>query len=200
MKGLDSFKPLKEAFRMLTDLPETEWKWFLPFLEIRELRKNQHWIKAGDSGNTIGFIVSGLMRVYYQTSSGDEFTRNFRAENQFVAAYAAALSGGDAEVFVQALEPTAIITFPYDKFHTGFSRHPSWAEIGRKMTEFQYLARATREYELLCFSADERYRSFLRRFNSIRNRLNQTHIASYLGITPVSLSRLKVQLRSSKKN
>ena len=190
--------PLKAAFNRLSPLPEAEWALFAKGLSIKRLSKGQAWIQAGQSGDEIAYVLEGLLRVYYLLPNGAEFIRSFRPEGQFSASYSAALTRSVSEFTIEAIEDTKLVVFSYQHFAQGFTRHLCWQEIGRKISEALYIVFQKREYELLCLSAEDRYRSFREEFRLLTNRLSQAQVASYLGITPVSLSRLLGKKRQRK--
>ncbi len=181
---------LQEYFKSLSALPDSEWRVFETQIIRRTVAKGDHWLKIGDSSDVHAFINQGLLRTYYLTSEGTEFTRNFRCEGQLAGSYSATLTGNRSNVGVEALEDTVIEAFRYEDFASGYKRHPSWQEIGRKIAEAQYISYEKRSYELICLDAEERHERFRNELSHLSNRLTQTQIASYLGITPVSLSRL----------
>ncbi len=195
MKPTEKFRPLRERFDALSRLPDSEWEWFAPHVSEKKLARGEVWLHQRGPSDTIGFIERGLTRTFFLMLDGGEYTRNFRYDGQFVAPYSATLSGAPSNVSIEALESTTLFTFPHADFTKGYSRHASWDVIARKLAEAQYIARAKREYELLCLDAAERLASFREDYGAIAGRLSQTHIASYLGITPVSLSRLTARGR-----
>lgn len=181
---------LRQAFERLVKIPDSEWALFEKDIFVQNLKKGDLWIAAGEPANNVSFIHQGLVRVYYILQDGSEFTRNFRREGEFMASYAATLIEKKSEFNIVAIENTQLISFPYKSFSKSFSRHCCWQEFARRLVEELYITYQRREYELLCMSAGERYENFQREFQPILNRVSQAVIANYLGITPVSLSRL----------
>lgn len=189
--------PLKKYLSAIHPIPQSEWNALASVVKKQTLSKGQNWVTAGGDGSDLGFVTSGLLRIYYTTYEGAELTRNFRAETELVGANSAALAGAPSDVSIQALEPTTLLTFPYRFIEKAFSRHACWQVIWQKISKAQYIAREKREYELLCLDARARYERFMAESKHLAGRLNQTHIASFLGITPVSLSRLRRKARAA---
>jgi hypothetical protein len=97
---------------------------------------------------------------------------------------------------MEALEPTRLVCFDFQKLAQLFHRHPCWQEFGRVMAERYLITRERREYEFMALSATERWNLFRSEHGKLLGRVQAYHIAAYLGITPVALSRLQKQARS----
>jgi CRP-like cAMP-binding protein len=152
--------------------------------------------RAGDRSDRIAFIGQGLVRLYYTGTDGAERAHGFRAENQLVCAYSAALRGEPAQVSIQALEPCALLVAPRVALDRLCAGHRCWRELVRRLTEQLYLQQERRQRELLLDDATTRYRSFLTEHAELAGRLTQRQIASYVGVTPVALSRIRARLIS----
>jgi CRP-like cAMP-binding protein len=193
VESQSNFKHVLQRFSLI---PESEWAYFSEFLSDRFLKKGQKFISAGDPSVELAFVVKGLFRVYYTTHQGAEFIRNFHAENDFMGPYSTALINKPSNVDIEALEDSHIVIFRFNHIRTLYGRHSCWQEIGRKVAEGHYISREKREFELLCYDAKKRHDCFLEDFGKIKKRLSQAHIAGYLGITPVSFSRLLKEERN----
>jgi len=146
---------------------------------------------------TIGIVMSGILRLYYVDADGDEYSKSFCAEDSFVAAYSALLLQQASRLFIQALEDTRLLIADYAVFRSLSTQHPCWQTLNCKVAEFLFIKKEKRESALLLDDATTRYLSFQAEYPGLETRLKQHHIASYLGITPVTLSRIRAQLRSS---
>lgn len=185
------YPELYARFRKLADIPAEEWLRLESLLRPRRLKKGELFIEAGGDARGFGIILSGLTRVYYTDSKGVEATRAFRGAFDVVGAFSELLLGGPSRVSVQALEDTELLAGNYDAFARLYPRHAAWQELGRKLAERLYITKEKREFEFLRLSATERYEAFCRENPGLAERVPQYHIASYLGITPVALSRIK---------
>jgi CRP-like cAMP-binding protein len=92
---------------------------------------------------------------------------------------------------IEALEDSHILTFNYGQWKSLYDHHSCWSKVLLAILEKGYIKKEAREREFLLFSAEERYRSFLDEYPHLENRIKQHQIASYLGITPVALSRIR---------
>ena len=98
---------------------------------------------------------------------------------------------------VEALVPSTLITLSRTVSQQLFDRHHGWERVGRRIAELQFIERELREHELLCLTPLQRYEKFRRERPQLLNIIPQYLIASYLGITPVSLSRIRARVVKS---
>jgi len=185
---LDEVRKALNAFS-----PVTKKAWEELSLRYRErlVRADELFIREGDAPSDIAFIVSGLFRVYYLADSLDERVMVFRAEGELLAAYSAFLENTPARYSAQALEDSRLLCISLKDFVELGARHPCLQAVEAKYVRMLYLEKEKREIELLSKDAANRYELFLERYPKISGRLRQYHIAAYLGITPVALSRIR---------
>jgi len=172
-------------------VPLSERDRLLPLLKRRTLAKGDYFVRAGERTRTIGFTQVGLLRHYYISADGRDFTRAFHQEGQFVASMTAFLSGEPSYYFIQALEETNLLTLECDDWALLQDSHPVWSTINKRILEGAVLRGEKREQSLILDDAETRYRAFLQEFKGIEMRVKQHDIASYLGITPVFLSKIR---------
>ena len=185
-----AFSLLRKYFEERSPIPDSEWTAFAPGLLYKSVGKGKRWQEIGDSASGVGYVISGLFRAFYITLDGSDSTRYFRTGHSLIGAYSEALSGTPSNIAIEALDDSELVVFQYENFKKGYGRHPCWDVIARKVAEAHYIAYEKRGYQLLCLDAEERYRQFRADFPELAKILTQTQIASYLGITPVSLSRI----------
>lgn len=190
---------LDKAARGATlELPAAEWKRFESLLRPAKLKKGELFIRPGEPARRFALILSGLMRFYYLDRAGRESTKAFRGPFEIAAPYAEMLLGQVSRSHIEALEAAELLVVEYKDFRALYDRHPCWQEVGRLMAEQHFLAKEKREFEFLQLPAAERYLAFRREQPELLARLPQYQIASYLGITPVALSRIVSQLRRAR--
>ena len=151
--------------------------------------------REGERYEKVTFIQKGLVKKYYLTNEGKEFIKEFTWEGQITTPYASLLQNIPATYSMETLEDTEILSINYATIRDLIETKPNWTKLGKALADFHFLNREIREMELLKNSAAERYEIFKRRFPHLLGRLKKQDIASYLGITPVSLSRLESQGR-----
>ncbi len=163
----------------------------LSHCRIRSLKRGEHLLRGGERATTAGLLVRGLLREYFLLERGVERTKAFILEGQSTGSLADLLSGQGSRAYIVAEEPSRLVTVPFDHMLTLSETFPAWRIYGERLLQQLFLKKAEREFELLGLDATARYRVFLQKFPSLRARLADRHIASYLGITPVHLSRLR---------
>jgi len=186
---------LVQAIRSFAHLPDSE-------AEVLRLAISEKHLEPGKanrtmSPQTIGFVISGLLRAYYLDAQGRERTKAFWPAGQLVYSLGAtqAHPGKTDDVLddwtVEAIEPTHLFTLSLERLEKLYEGHPSWNHVGRVFWQHAYREKLSREREFLLLSATARYQEFTRTHPGLEARIPQFMIASYLGITPVALSRLR---------
>jgi CRP-like cAMP-binding protein len=132
-----------------------------------------------------------------KTARGKRVVRGFGGPGSVVGAYASLLTREPSHLRVEALEPTRLFVWPWSETESLYARHVCWQIVGRRIAEANLLEREQRAHQLLTASATERYRRFCETHRELMPRLRDYDIASYLGITPVSLSRLRARNASA---
>jgi len=180
----------------LTAIPDYEIQPVVSLFQPLDLRKNEHFVEAGQTSTTLAFVVHGVMRLYYISEAGEEFTKEFCGENEFVAAYSALLLSKPSRLYIQALEDTKLLIVPFRHYQSLTEGRLCWEIINRKLVEALFIKKEWRVSSLLLEDAQTRYLNFLAENPGLESRVKQHHIASYLAITPVSLSRIRAHLKA----
>ncbi|MGB0721885.1 MAG: Crp/Fnr family transcriptional regulator [Gammaproteobacteria bacterium] len=166
-----------------------------PHCMARAFARDQMLHRAGDVPTHIFFIRSGLVRFHYISADGREHNKSFAWEDQFAGAAHSAQNPEPARFFIQALEPVEAIAVDLAALTRLYESTPAWSELGRRHLESLAARKTRREAAFLLDSAEQRYRDFLRETPSLAERLPLYHVASYLGITDVALSRIRRRMR-----
>lgn len=182
---------LIEQFVLVTD---DEWLMMQSLLSERTIRKHDCMIREGVAGRELGYILEGDMRHYY-THAEEQRTTYFYFENSFVGPYMSCVTGQPSRLTIEALTDTKLLVFPYQGFKDLFDKSHTWERFGRRLAEYLAIGLEDRMVGLLTLTPEERYRQLLGSSKKkILERIPQQHIANYLGITPVSLSRIRKRL------
>ena len=187
---------LHKVLAKIVDLPELEWHYFADRIKPRDFDKGDLLVSTGAPASEFFFLASGLVRLFYTTDEGKEFNKSFCLANDFVGAYSAAALNLPSRFSIQALEPTQTLLIPAVLLNELFERHHAWERLGRKLAENLAIKKEFREAALLLDAAETRYQNFLEEYPGLYQRIPQYHIASYLGITDVALSRIRKRLRA----
>jgi CRP-like cAMP-binding protein len=155
----------------------------------------EHLHRAGTLANQVFFICSGLVRFYYVTEDGREHNKSFAMEHQFAGALQRSTHPEPSRFYIQALEPTTTLAISLVGLRHLFATSLVWANVGRLYMETVAVRKARREGEFLLDSAAARYERFLAEEPGLAKRLPLYHVASYLGITDVALSRIRRRMK-----
>lgn len=183
----------RAQLRALAPLTDEELAPVIETLRARTLPVGAAFLAAGDEATHAGLIREGLLREYYLLPDGSERTRAFGVPGDFAGSLSDLLRGGKARTHVVAERPARVLTVPWALLLPRLERG-GWRTLIAGITRRLYLAKSEREYELLGLDAEERYRIFRERFPGLERRVAQRHVASYLGITPEHLSRVRARL------
>ncbi len=154
--------------------------------------KKQMILEAGDYSDTVYFVFKGLVRIYY-IKENKEITNWFIKENMMFAATYSILTGDKNYSFYETLEDTYVLKIKYTVLESFYTKYHSLETLGRKIIEAYYGAFMKKTFDVLFLSAEERYNIFLKDHNSLLNRVPLRHVASYLGITQETLSRMRAK-------
>jgi len=166
----------------------------LPYLEERVLEKHEHFATEGKRAYDMGFLLEGNMRHYY-TRDGEERTTYFYFEGHFVGSYFSCITHQPSTLTIEALTDCRLLVFRYSDLLQLYERSHAWERFGRLMAEYLAMGLEERMKGLLMESPEERYTHLLDgNKQKIIERIPQHYVASYLGITPVSLSRIRKRL------
>jgi CRP-like cAMP-binding protein len=187
---------LQSALRQMIDISEVEMLGFLKDCSVQHFNKKAYLSEAGKLANSVCFINRGLVRVLLVDRSGEEHTLHFASENQFIADYASFIQQKPAFQSLQAIEPVEAVVIPRSAIEWGYQNLRQGDRLGRIIAEFYFVYLDNRINSQYANDPATRYANIESVFPNIHNRAPQHMIASYLGITPVHLSRLKKSSRS----
>ena len=164
-----------------------------------KLDANATYIREGDRERRLAFIEQGIMRAYMVKPNGDEATLFLRWENQFIASHETIIQRRPSRFIYRALEPTTLMEIDYDVLEDVLKTHPEYEPL-RNFFLMRMLSESLGMIEsFVTLSPEERYRNLLAERFNIVNRVPDKYIASMLGITPVSLSRIRKRMHAKGK-
>jgi CRP-like cAMP-binding protein len=190
---MNSFEKVQNLISQMTSIPPLEWAYFIRHLKLHHLKKGDYFFREGENSTSIGIVTRGLIYTYYLTEDGKEKTKNFAWEGRLIAPYASIIQGKPANFTAIAIEPTLVVSFDGSQLKEFQRRHPCWERLTRLCAEKILIERELREYEHLTQNNEQRIQSFYNYYEPIIDRIPQYLIANYIGITPVSLSRIRAQ-------
>ncbi|MFN8256785.1 MAG: Crp/Fnr family transcriptional regulator [Bacteroidales bacterium] len=175
-------------------LPEERIQEFISIGKEKSVLNTGLFIKAGEMPLKIAFVVKGLFRYMYTNEKGDEFTKAIMAENNFISSYSAMVLNKPSYFSIQALENSEIFEICWTDFDKLKKKDIFWVKFLFKFIEKGYIMKEKRERDLLLLDAETRYKNFLLEFPGMDQRIKQGIIASYLGIQPETLSRIRKKI------
>ena len=157
----------------------------------RQFRKGQFFERVGDITTHGGFVVRGCFRTYAIDESGFESILKFSAERAFIGDITSAVTGQPTPYDVEAIEPSMVLTIDLASFNRMLERFPDIARGYRLGLQRSQGAQQRRIAMSLSATAEERYADFVARQPALAARVPQRMLASYLGMTPETLSRIR---------
>lgn len=164
-------------------------------MRIEQLDRDTLLVRAGDHSRHMYFVRSGLLRLYYTSSEGKERNKAFYGPGQVLGAASAAIGNTAAPFDIQALEPAVVIRADFSSLYHRAHLHPQLSQLVITLLGEAFIRNEQREAMLLTCNAEQRYQWLCDHEPHLLERLPQFHIASYIGVDAVSLSRLKRKLK-----
>lgn len=156
-----------------------------------EVRKGEYFAAPGKICSTIGFIYEGIFRSCYYDKQGDSFTRYFIYEGRFVGDINGFLDRVPSSEYMEAVTDARLWVMDREQFSVLEKEIPSWTSLISKLNAVVLENKLKAASNMLTQDAQTRYLKFLDHYPGIANRVPQAMLASYLGITPSSLSRIR---------
>ena len=170
------------------------WAAFRALFRTRAAGADDHLVRAGDALPDVFFVAGGLLRLYYTDRQGREWNKAFTPEGGFAGSLASGLLGVPAPYSVQAVEPSMVLVAAWADLEALYTRRPALERLGRRLAERIAVKKEMRERAFLEQTPTERWQAFARDEPRLVARLPLYHVASYLGMTAVSLSRIRGRL------
>ncbi len=162
------------------------------FTEVK-IKKSETLIRIGELDNHVYFVVSGILRDYYIASDGSDATQFFSREGSLIGC--TLISNEPSAMCTEALENCVLLCCKNADFRKLIDNNSEFSAIWIKTLEYSLAYKIKRENSFLVKTAAERYIDFRRENPALEKRVSQKYIASYLGVTPVSLSRIRRALK-----
>lgn len=186
----------RSQVKRFTAFADVEWEAFAEKLYLRRVGKRELIAAAGKVCTEVCFVYNGSVRFFF-TKAGIEISSYFCFQNDFVSSYRSFLKQAPGLVSVEAMEDTELLCFSHASLQE-LLRQPATAYrtecFGRAVAEWLICCYEERTASFLTQSAEERYAALLYEQPQFLERIPQRHLANYLGVTPVSLSRIRRRL------
>jgi CRP-like cAMP-binding protein len=188
---IEQLKNFFNSYFQLNEKEEAELP--LRFTE-RTIKRRAFILQQGDVCRHFNFVLSGCFKMYAVDQGGKEHTIQFAAESDWITDLSSFYSETPGSVYIEAIEPSAILQIKHvDLLHL-YTNYHKFDRNFRIIIERKFIELQTRVLQNISLTAEERYTSFLAQHPSLSGRLPNTQIASYLGITPEFLSKIRKDL------
>jgi CRP-like cAMP-binding protein len=170
-------------------LPTLE-KIFIPV----KMKKGDYFIRQGDVSNRLGFVIRGAFRSFVINETGNDITKYFYVEGSMLFSYAAYIQKKESSASIQALEDSEIRVASMSDLEEALNNDYQLMLLFKSKLDEVLMMKDQRASSFTMLNSTDRYRQFLVDYPGLEDRVRQYHLASYLGITPVSLSRIRKKL------
>lgn len=183
---------LQNVSRHIT-LTEGETKFFTSLLKHRALRKKQYLLQAGDVSRFENFVTRGLLRAYTVDAKGHEHIAMFAMEGWWTSDLYSFLTNAPATQHIDALEDSEVLSIEKSDLELLYREVPKFERFFRILLQNAFVANQNRILASISQTAEQQYLAFIQKYPSLEQRIPQHQIASFLGITPETISRIRKQ-------
>jgi CRP-like cAMP-binding protein len=184
---------IKKHFQKMGGLSEKDWEFIASKLVKRTFSKKSIIVNVGEKEHYLSFIKKGIVRTYIPRDL-DDITMEFAFEGKFVSAYMFFLTQQPSKYQLEALTDTILWSVSYDDLQKIYKETEMGNVLGRLTIENLFLKKSIRNLALLTLSAEDRYLDLFEEQPEILQLIPLKYIASYIGITPQALSRIRKRI------
>lgn len=181
-------------FNQITPISQTAKEAILGILTPVTLEAETFFIKEGQYAKQIGFLESGIVRAFFVNREGKEYNKQFFVGPTLIGAYTSLLTKQKNKIAQKTLTKCRIWTAPYHQIEKLYDQFHDLERLGRKIAEYYFLEKEKKEIEMALLDAEKRYLILREEFPGLEMQIPQYHIASYLGISPTQLSRVRSKM------
>ncbi|MCF1713290.1 Crp/Fnr family transcriptional regulator [Flavihumibacter sp. RY-1] len=183
----------------ISPISNLTWLKISQLLTPEKILKNQYFAKQNQVAKKIGFLESGVVRAFFSNAAGQEYNKQFFVGPSIIGAYSSLLTSKPNLIAQQALTDCMVYSCTYSDLVQLFDEHQDLERLVRKIAEYYFIEKEKKELDIVLLNATQRYLVFKVEFPSLEQLIPQYHIASYLGISAIQLSRIRKELAVKKK-
>ena len=198
MKKTNDSNQIAVFLKSLSAFSDDEIDDFISIGKDVKLAKGEFLISEGQTCKTFSFIHEGTFS-FLVLNDADEYVKDFSGNHKFITAYASFITQTPSKIFIRAEENATLTQWSFDTYQTRLHSSIHWQQFALKIANYLYLRKEKREISLLTETVEQRYLNMLKEFPDIVQQVPQYLIASYLGIKPQSLSRIRYQIAHAPK-
>src|SRR5262245_52816976 len=190
--------PILQTFNAIHPIGKGIERYLMKHAYCCHLSKGNYLLRSGEQCDSVYFIKEGLLRGFINENK-KEITTWFALENEMVAALTTFVLQLPARENIQAIEDCELVALTIVDLDKLYIKYPSFNVIGRKVMELYYVLAENRAFICRLHDAEKKYELFLLYFSHFANRVKLIYIASFLGITIETLSRVRSKISSNKR-
>lgn len=184
---------IKKFIDQIEPMSNSDWNLFSSKLKKKVISKKTSLLKIGEIENSLSFISNGVVRLFIPKEEND-ITFGFVFENEFVLGYDSFITRTPSLYQIETLTDSTLWQISFDDLQDIYSETETGNIIGRKMAENMFLIKSKRELSFLNKTAEERYLELFQERPKLLKYIPQKYIASYIGVTPQALSRIRKRI------
>lgn len=181
---------LRRVMSKHVDLSDEVWEASALLFRFKKIDKKELFLRQGEVCQRLGFIHQGYTRLFYNVD-GVEVTKDFNTEGYFCGSYASFSTGAPAHFNVVAMEPMILQVISHHDLMKLVDKYPAWQKFLRIAMEQMFISKENREAMFLLSSPEDRYNNLVKEHPDWINRIPLKYLASYLGLVPETLSRIR---------
>jgi len=182
---------LRQTIINSISLPADDLEFMVSLFKPLTLKKEEYFLQVGNRCNQVAFIKSGMLRIFYPNDKGEETTCYFSLPSEFVTSFSSFITQNSSTENIQAILPAELFVISKQDLEMLYHKIPATQEFGRKAAENLAINMEKRISLFLNNSAEERYQFLLKNNPVLIQTVPLQYLASYLGVTPQHLSRLR---------
>lgn len=186
-------KDLYNFLYTISPIQENTWNEVKKLFTEYSLKKGEYFLQEGEVAKNFGFLKQGVVRAFYRNNEGVEYNKHFFTKNNMIGGYSSLVTQLPNSINQQALTDCDLLIGNYKKLIDLLDKHQDLERLLRKIAEHYFVDKEKREVEIVLLEAKKRYAIFQREHPQLEQLIPQYHIASYLGITPTQLSRIRAK-------
>lgn len=184
----------KQFIRQIAPIPDREFEQAVILFKEMHLPKGDYFVKQGSTCRHIAFINKGILRTFYLNNKANEITSCFCEENNLTTSYKSLIQQQPSTLSIQALEDTELLVIDYENLQKLYATSVVWQNIGRVFAEREYILMEQYASVLNNETAKDKYLRLLKEQPNVLQKANIEDIASLLGITRRTLSRIRREI------
>lgn len=181
----------------ITPLDPAAQEAFLSLFSDVRFKKGTAFAKRGEISKHIAYVQDGVLRAYFSKNDGEQYNKTFFKQGDFVGAFSSLVTGSTNLIDIDCLTDCVVKVASYQQIRNLYDQHPTIERLARILAEQFFVVKEKREIELVTLDAKDRYAIFLNEHPGLDQLIPQYHIASYLGVSPTQLSRIRAQKSKS---